>query len=70
MEEAKTLAQQAHDQARRAISRILEDAKAIARGAHKRAPWATEEYRQRQVEIQRQRQAEIQRKLLGKETAA
>jgi hypothetical protein len=37
MEEAKALAQQAHDQARRAIARILEDAKAVAREALKKS---------------------------------
>jgi hypothetical protein len=54
MEETKALAQQAHDQARRAIARILEDAKAVAREALKRAPWATEEYRQRQAKLSEQ----------------
>jgi hypothetical protein len=49
MEEAKALAQQAHDQARSAIARILDDAKAIARETLKKAPRATGEYRQRQA---------------------
>jgi|SRR5215813_821784 len=53
LEEAKALAQQAHDQAERAIAPILEQAKAIARETLKKAPWATEQYRQHQAEAQR-----------------